>query len=307
MLTKTCLIQIAIFVRLINLFLKKYYNILGLEESASEAEIKTAYRKLALQFHPDVNPGSEAKFLKISEAYQKIINNKETNLSDLSTNYSEEKIFVRKYNKWLTKSEFEALKRATEFYQKKVLNEEEQLAKDFTELKNSIVYKSFKYIFILGLLFNCLLLADYIITPKQTKTIVTSFETRVTQKENPIKNVVYEIYNSHISLTDQNKVVSSVVLTGNVSNFIQLGDSIALFESAIFKVNLSLKRDILNFDTEEKKIRSFELFLILFIFGLIIFTPLAKGPTPLYYILLNTSVYGIPVVIALFFIITCFF
>lgn len=51
---------------------KDYYSILGLGESASEAEIKSAYRKLALKYHPDKNPGdkkAEDMFKKVSEAF----------------------------------------------------------------------------------------------------------------------------------------------------------------------------------------------------------------------------------------------
>ena len=52
---------------------KDYYKILGLERSASADEVRKAYRKLAMQYHPDRNPGdkqSEEKFKDINEAYQ---------------------------------------------------------------------------------------------------------------------------------------------------------------------------------------------------------------------------------------------
>jgi DnaJ-class molecular chaperone len=50
---------------------KDYYKILGVDRKASEKEIKSAYRKLARKYHPDVNPGdktAEARFKEINEA-----------------------------------------------------------------------------------------------------------------------------------------------------------------------------------------------------------------------------------------------
>lgn len=51
---------------------KDYYSILGIERTASEDDIKKAYRKLARKYHPDVSkdPEGEAKFKDVAEAYQ---------------------------------------------------------------------------------------------------------------------------------------------------------------------------------------------------------------------------------------------
>lgn len=52
---------------------KSYYDILGVPKDADEKTLKSAYRKKAMEYHPDRNPGSavaEAKFKEIGEAYE---------------------------------------------------------------------------------------------------------------------------------------------------------------------------------------------------------------------------------------------
>ncbi|MEG3896105.1 MULTISPECIES: DnaJ domain-containing protein [unclassified Microcoleus] len=54
-----------------------YYRQLGLRSGASLSQVKTSYRQLARQYHPDVNPGNEQaknKFIAITEAYKFLVN-----------------------------------------------------------------------------------------------------------------------------------------------------------------------------------------------------------------------------------------
>lgn len=58
---------------------RDYYDVLGITKSASESEIKKAFRKLARKYHPDINPGDKAaeqKFKELNEAYEVLADQK---------------------------------------------------------------------------------------------------------------------------------------------------------------------------------------------------------------------------------------
>lgn len=67
---------------------KDYYKILGVERSASEADIKKSYRKLAGKYHPDKPSGDETKFKEINEAYEVLGDKEKRQMFDqLGANY----------------------------------------------------------------------------------------------------------------------------------------------------------------------------------------------------------------------------
>ncbi|CAN8283885.1 unnamed protein product [Cochlearia groenlandica] len=61
-----------------------YYSVLGVSKNATKSEIKSAYRKLARNYHPDVNkdPGAEEKFKEISNAYEVLSDDEKKSLYD---------------------------------------------------------------------------------------------------------------------------------------------------------------------------------------------------------------------------------
>jgi len=80
---------------------RDYYDILGVNKSASKADIKKSYRKLALKYHPDKNPSKDAeeKFKEISEAYAVLHDDEKRKLYDMyghagiDQQFSQEDIF----------------------------------------------------------------------------------------------------------------------------------------------------------------------------------------------------------------------
>src|SRR5574340_536941 len=79
-----------------------YYKVLGVDKKASNDDIKKAYRRLALKYHPDKNPGNkeaEEKFKKLSEAYAVLSDKEKRNQYDnfgsdnFSQRYTQEDIF----------------------------------------------------------------------------------------------------------------------------------------------------------------------------------------------------------------------
>lgn len=88
--------------------IKNFYALLGVSSTATQEEIKLAYRKLAKRFHPDRNPGdkqNEERFKEISEAYNVLSDEENRKKYDLKFHYTSNSRSEKKYNPGTTQRE----------------------------------------------------------------------------------------------------------------------------------------------------------------------------------------------------------
>lgn len=141
---------------------ENYYDILGVPENASCDEIKMAFRKLALLYHPDKNPHTKELFIKVLQAYEVLSNPELRKKYDrgllsaspaTSQNYSHRKKEKRK--RWEVSEEEEKRRWYYKNYFEKLKREYEQEKQKYEH--QTIMYNEWKYwlwaIFICFILF----------------------------------------------------------------------------------------------------------------------------------------------------------
>lgn len=153
----------------------KYYNILGLESSATENEVRKKYRFLAMKYHPDRNPSESAqeRFIEITEAYE-ILTGKKTVAATTKKTASTSTAAEKQRNRE------ERVKEAQKRYKEQVLKEYLENERYYQSLINGRRWKLIRVSAVIGALFSFFILLDYLLPHHFEKDTVTEFKRNVT-------------------------------------------------------------------------------------------------------------------------------
>jgi hypothetical protein len=203
--------------------LKNYYFILGINIYARDEDIKRAYRQLALQYHPDVNPSpeAEAKFKEINEAYE-VLGDPQRKLL---------------YDQMLVGIEPEVVRnpqphRDPRYRPKSAEYIREVLAEKkphFEFMETHLRYAQLASR--LALLFAAVLLADYSMEGEKTAQVITATEKRIGNE----------------SIRLEMREGNAFTLGGKSVGEFGQGASVSLYTSPIFKVPTQIENDVTHF------------------------------------------------------------
>ena len=153
--------------------MKKYYQILGLTESATQAEIKRNYRRLAFQYHPDRNPSASAqeKFILIQEAYE-IVTGKKKIPQQRVGDYSSRR--TRPDESWEDK-----VKKARAKYEENKRHQEQVIANYFIRLRTGWRWHLLRVSAIVGITISICMVVDLFLPNHLTEERVVRYSKEV--------------------------------------------------------------------------------------------------------------------------------
>ena len=195
--------------------MKRHYQILGLPTTASKEEVKKAYRKLALKYHPDRNddPKSAEIFIAITEAYNVLYNGKPV-----------KKIAPAKNTKPRdTQAEYEERMRRAKAYAEAGARERRiKDAEEMQRFKSSKFFKLHRRLTIIYPIIGVLFLSDYFatkeVTYKATQTITETEILYVLKNEHGVRHFgVNTIFRSY-AIANKEIIAEQSIVSGNIHN-----------------------------------------------------------------------------------------
>ncbi|WP_028978354.1 J domain-containing protein [Sporocytophaga myxococcoides] len=186
--------------------LKDYYKVLHLSSTASSEEIKKAYRKLALQFHPDKNsfPQAKAVFQEINEAYDVLSDPVKKNNYDFRLNQS-----------FQPKTTYSGEKSNTDNHRPFHKSPGKQKFKNKDPYKNYALKGKFFSSFVF---FFCLILCiDYVISQRYDNTIVEDISRFEAKTSNYTDHYNHEVQSSKIDFNFNSETANSITPYDTIS------------------------------------------------------------------------------------------
>lgn len=148
-------------------------NILGLPEDANDKDIKRAYRKKAMLYHPDKNHSSNAEemFIKINEAYEFLTNPEPTHRYRQNSSQREKSPEEKREEDFKKRME-----RAQKIFKQRQESEQRELLANFKRFKKSIIFRISIPIITFSYALYLLLLIDLSLPSKQVDSYVKSYQ-----------------------------------------------------------------------------------------------------------------------------------
>ena len=268
---------------------KEYLKILGLNDGASDEQIKKAWKKKVLQFHPDKNPSDNAQneFIKVCDAYQNLSSETFKNIDETIPPETNE--FYKKYNENLTKEDIaKRRQKAREHNKYKEIYEEYILSISYNELRKSFLYKFSNIVAIFSLIIGSILLIDYAVLEPNVETAVTL------NYYYDVDNIVYSVYDLNYQIpTKKREYELSAAYSYENYKSLNLNSFIKVYKSRILNENISFSHEKDTFETS--MMNRFSIYIAFWVFIVLFFLPILnfaiRGPNTLYLVIVHINAY----------------
>ena len=266
---------------------KNYYKTLGLSSSATKAEIKVAYRRLAKKYHPDKNKSKQASqlFIEVNEAYAYLSNENSTfqikstekNPSRKRSKYSEEEL--KKRMEW-----------ARKYAQYKKIKEERVIELEYYKINNSFRKKIITLINWVSISFAFLIFLDFKILPTSTiyvELITNYIDTGSDKFVLKFKDTDNDDFNFGVSLDDIKYINAAKINEYSTQKSMLFNQNINLL--------LNIDNEIITIDNHFCVYKVFYFYLIILLLPLV--TIFSKGPNTVHilssYVISSVATIGI--------------
>jgi len=264
-------------------------KILGLNDDASDEQIKKAWKKKVLQFHPDKNPSDNAQneFIKVCDAYQNLTSGTFENIDETIPPETNE--FYKKYNQNLTKEDIaKRRQKAREHNKYKEMYEEYILSISYKGLRKSFLYKFSNIVAVCSLIIGSILFLDYSVLEPKAETAV------ILNQYYNIDNVVYNVYDLNYQIpTEKREYEVSTAFSNDNFKGLKYNSFIKIYKSRILNQNISFSHADHTYQTSMLNRFSiyiaFWVFIVLFSLPILNFT--IRGPNTLYLVVVHVNAY----------------